>query len=351
MSRLAPPAALLLAASLCFTLTSCRNSGSKKAAADTDSTKTAAAPAAATVAFPYIQIPQDKQNSPSYAATRFWDDYLDPARTFDPDTTLVAGVAPQYLTHAFEQYASVLGHCSTPEALAAQDTLMKRLSTFEERHDNGAVRSNLLFLNEHYFFDPQSPYRCEDFYIPVLEAELKLSGKNAPDQADASRYSFALEGCRMNRIGTKAKNLTLTSPEGAKTELRSIKSDYYILVFGNPDCEACRELTACFNNPDSTAAAWNYPQMADFIRELPNLAARKKVAFIGIYPDEDIASWKRHAGDYPDYWHSYRSRIPDRTAGYSLRAIPSLYLLDRNQTVMMKDPTIDRILDFLLSRL
>lgn len=284
-------------------------------------------------------------------ALHFWDSFLDPSRGFDADSSLIAGVEPRQFVGAFEDYAKILDQCDFRTAVSSQDTLMDLLVRFEAANPHTSVRRNILFMNEQFFYYTESPYRCEDYFIPVLEAELELKGKEAPDKGDLSRYEFLLEGCKMNRIGSTAKDISLISPEGKRTRLSRINADYIVLIFENPGCQACKDLVDTFDNPDSTAAAWNCPQMADFIRRLPVLAEKKRVSFIAIYPDEDITDWKNHLDDYPSYWLPYRSSIPDRSAGYSLRAIPSIYLLDVNRTVLMKDQPVEKVLDYLFSYL
>ena len=63
------------------------------------------------------------------------------------------------------------------------------------------------------------------------------------------------------------------------------------------------------------------------------------IKVLSVYPDEDLAAWREHLDDMPDNWiKSYDKGIKitqERT--YNLNAIPSLYLLDRDKRVMIKD--------------
>jgi hypothetical protein len=152
-------------------------------------------------------------------ALHFWDSFLDPSRGFDADSSLIAGVEPRQFVGAFEDYAKILDQCDFRTAVSSQDTLMDLLVRFEAANPHTSVRRNILFMNEQFFYYTESPYRCEDYFIPVLEAELELKGKEAPDKGDLSRYEFLLEGCKMNRIGSTAKDISLISPEGKRTRL------------------------------------------------------------------------------------------------------------------------------------
>ena len=70
---------------------------------------------------------------------------------------------------------------------------------------------------------------------------------------------------------------------------------------------------------------------------------------LNIYIDEDLEAWKSYMPIYPEKW--YNGFDPDlviRTdKTYNVRAIPSLYLLDADKTVLLKDTTPERLFDSL----
>ena len=76
------------------------------------------------------------------------------------------------------------------------------------------------------------------------------------------------------------------------------------------------------------------------------MIAEKRLAVLNIYIDEDLKEWKEYMPIYPEEW--YNGFDPDlviRTDNtYNVRAIPSLYLLDADKTVLLKDATIERLL-------
>ena len=74
-----------------------------------------------------------------------------------------------------------------------------------------------------------------------------------------------------------------------------------------------------------------------------------RLAVLNIYIDEDMTEWYRYMPDYPDDWYNgydpnyiIRSEIL-----YNVRAIPSLYLLDRDKTVLMKDVPQEKLFQWL----
>ncbi|MFB0974437.1 MAG: thioredoxin family protein, partial [Bacteroidales bacterium] len=131
--------------------------------------------------------------------------------------------------------------------------------------------------------------------------------------------------------GSPANEMTLAFPDGRTMRLQEIHSKYTLLIFSNPDCQACKDLLA------------EYREKVGFQTEIPP----QQLAIVSVYPDSDLSVWKKHLKDYPPSWLVCRSPIPDRSAGYDLRAVPALYLLDKDKTVIMKDAPFDKILNYL----
>jgi hypothetical protein len=80
---------------------------------------------------------------------------------------------------------------------------------------------------------------------------------------------------------------------------------------------------------------------------ISRLIDQSTMAVINIYIDEDLAAWRDYASAYSDKW--YNGFDPDLVIRgetlYNVRAIPSLYLLDRDKTVLMKDAPEGRLFE------
>ena len=109
-----------------------------------------------------------------------------------------------------------------------------------------------------------------------------------------------------------------------------MKADFTLLFFSNPGCEACKYI---MEELESDPA-------------LGSLISSGRLAVANIYIDEDIRSWYGYQGIYPDEWYNgYDPNSVIRTdLLYNVRAIPSLYLLDRSKNVILKDATDARVL-------
>ena len=70
---------------------------------------------------------------------------------------------------------------------------------------------------------------------------------------------------------------------------------------------------------------------------------------MNVYIDEDLKSWREYMPVYPREWlNGYdASHIIREDVLYCVRAIPSLYLLDSDKRILLKDPPLDRVLQAL----
>lgn len=71
---------------------------------------------------------------------------------------------------------------------------------------------------------------------------------------------------------------------------------------------------------------------------------------LAFYPDEDITEWKNHRTVVPSTWLYSRDSSTDLIVKrdlYSLRAIHSLYLLDKDKRMLLRDAKTEQILTYL----
>lgn len=226
----------------------------------------------------------------------------------------------EYRLLMFENYVKELFSHTPQRALARQDSTMRAVAS------DSAAFAGMLALQEHFLKDVNSPYRCEDFCLPVLEAviESPFSSEDAKSAAKADIVHFSL-----NRIGTEAADFTFTLKGGRTRNLHSVKADCTILFFSNPGCTLCRQITEELSS---------IPGMEKMVEE-------GYLSIVNIYPDDDVEAWYGYLAEYPPYWISgYAPEVDGPQGPYFLRAIPTLYLLDRDKRVLLKDAPLERIL-------
>ena len=177
-------------------------------------------------------------------------------------------------------------------------------------------------MTEVVLHDPNSPLRNDEFYIPILEV---IVASPLLDEYERIAPMYDLELACQNRIGERANDIVYTISNGSKSHLHNIKADYIILMFSNPGCPLCREII------DEITAS---PLINEFTEN-------GKLKTISIYPDEDIEAWRDYLSQMPSSWINAYDQDMKITAerSYNLQAIPSLYLLDRDKHVIIKDAT------------
>jgi len=229
----------------------------------------------------------------------------------------------EYRNMMFENYVLELFSQTPERAVVMQDSAMRSVAS------DSAAFFRMLQLQNHFIYDVNSPYRCEDFYIPVAEAVV-----SSPFTSDSAKFAARedIAGFSRNRLGTPAADFSFTLKGGRPQNLYSVKAELTLLFFSNPGCTNCKEI---MEELTSTAG-------------IDELIADGSLAVVNIYPDDDINSWYEYLASYPKTWiNGYSPEVDDPDGAYLLRAIPTLYLLDRDKNVLLKDAPLERIIRIL----
>lgn len=234
---------------------------------------------------------------------------------------------PEITEQAWADYCDILNHVPLETAQEAMR------NTIERTNADKKVFNYITELADKYLYDPNSPMRNEEFYIPVLEA---MVASPVLEEIEKVRPQARLKLALKNRIGTKALNFTYTLASGAQSNLYKLKADYIIVFINNPGCHACEETIADLKNA---------PIINQLIKE-------KKLILLSIYPDEELDEWSKHLNEYPTEWiNGYDKTFAIKEQQlYDLKAVPTLYLLDKEKTVLLKDAPAQAIEEYLLIR-
>ena len=70
--------------------------------------------------------------------------------------------------------------------------------------------------------------------------------------------------------------------------------------------------------------------------------------YFNIYPDSDLEEWLAHLNGMPAGWvHGYDKGMEiTQKRLYDIKAIPTIYLLDRDKNVILKDTSIEAVESF-----
>ena len=177
-----------------------------------------------------------------------------------------------------------------------------------------------MHVAEGVLHDPNSDFRDDEKYIPVLEAALQ---SNYLDEYEKAPYRYDLNIARQNRVGQVANDFAYTTADGRTSRLYELGAEHILIFISNPGCPMCRDVSEQIQSS---------PLMNELIE-------RGTLKVLVIYPDADLEAWREHLADYPSAWIcAYNEgQVIERERLYDLRAIPSLYLLDSGKRVMAKD--------------
>ncbi len=240
--------------------------------------------------FPYPALPdtlRSVEQRAGYLSEHYWDNY-----NF-ADTLMLK--SEEVTEQGFVNFIDILGRFSPAIA-------QKGIAGFTQRaFKNTAAKERFESLIEHYFENPQSPLRNDRVYLYFLEEM-----KNSPcfDEAEKERLAFKIKTTNKNLPGDIAINFNFKDENGKSHQLSDYRDQKVILYFYDPDCENCHKVSA-----------WLKQQ---------TIPADIKV--LKIIADNPI------------------SHI------YSLRAMPTIFLLDKGNLVVLKDCTAQELIAYVSSK-
>jgi hypothetical protein len=273
--------------------------------------------------FPMATVPSlyvETQSRAEYMAMHYWD-------RFDFRDTVNAGSAAIVMEQAVVNYIAIISYARYDIAC---EGLVHLLDLAES---DSAVYVFFVANLERYLYATDSPMYNEAFFMPALE---RMLASRMMDDAQKIRLKMIWDDMQKNRPGTPAAEIHYQTVSGGRQTLSALRSEYVLLVFHNPGCNSCITLIGEIEN-------------SAIIKAMQN---RNRLRILAIYPDKQLDEWEKHLHEIPSSWvngFDYNAEI-DSSETYVLRAIPSVYLLDRNKNVILRDvsvPAMEQYLDSL----
>lgn len=226
-------------------------------------------------------------------------------------------------------YAKYIEHLLVIDPLDATplDSLMRKASVSRPMLDYFAWLGSKVVHG-----DPDSPFRNDEFYIAILQSVL---ASPYYDKYERIGPEYELKVVSQNRIGHKANDFRYTLASGETGTLYGLEAEYVLLFINNPGCPGCRQIR------ETILAS---PMLTEMIE-------RGRMKVLALYPDEDLTEWRKYRAEIPQSWiNAYDAKCKIRKDDvYDLSSIPSLYLLDRDKRVLVKNlnnvPYIEEVID------
>lgn len=265
--------------------------------------------------FPYPAIPdtlRSVEQRAGYLSEHYWDNYnfadtlllkskevteqgfvnfIDILNRFNLDN------ASKGVAHKDIAQKGITRKDITQQGIAQKDITQKGIACFTRKaFSNAAAKERFENLIEHYFEDQLSPVRNDRVYLIFLEEM-----KNSPcfDETEKERIAFKIKTTNKNLPGDIAINFKFKDESGKEHQLSDYKDQKVILYFYDPDCENCHEVSAWLKQQTIPA---------------------------------DIKVLKMIADNHISYM-------------YSLKNMPTIFLLDKENKVILKDCTAQELIE------
>ncbi|MCR5518699.1 MAG: DUF5106 domain-containing protein [Bacteroidales bacterium] len=287
-----------------------------------------AAPAVHDRSFPLLSIPtaySDPADRAAYAAEHFWDGYFEgDGRT---DSARVLGVPKAEVEQALANYIAVLDQIPLPQARKGISHLFDQIAAKQQEDSTNLVYLAMTEMVARYLYDPNSPMRDEDIYLPFVQ---KLAASPLTPENMRTAYDYEARMCSLNPRGSVAPDFVLTLRNGTRVSMHSVQAEKTLLFFSNPGCHNCLEIIQALQ--------------AD--AKVQELVHDGRLAVLNVYIDEDLKAWRDYMPIYPKEWlNGYdAAHILRQDQIYCIRAIPSLYLLDKEKRILLKDAPLEKLL-------
>lgn len=238
------------------------------------------------------------QERGSFLAFHFWDALDSLAPALKADTALIE--------QTFANFLGILPYVAEDVQGRSVDILIEKIAT-----DTAAV-GLIEYLARKYLDDPNSPMRSEDLYLCFLR---NFSSNPQLPEDLRFRSEFHLEQSMKNRPGDRAADFSLVTREGTTGTLYGqIAADTTIVMFYDPDCSHCREITQLLKDQ------------------------RMPYRILAVDVAGNRQKWEQTMQSLPEAWHVAYALTPVEDEDlYFFPALPSFYLLAPEGKVILKD--------------
>ncbi|RKO68644.1 DUF5106 domain-containing protein [Sphingobacterium puteale] len=246
----------------------------------------------------------------------FWDkfDMNDTAEVKNPD------IGEQKL-------ADFIGLLSTTPDSALRDKAVDGM--LDKAKSNRPNFDHFIKLYERYLYDGNSPMRNDIVYESVLRYLIKTDLlSDLEKEAYRPIYKLLLR----NKAGQLAEDFSYELANGKKQKLSQTKAKYTFLLFYDPECSHCKE---------------TIHQLRD-TPQLVQLFEQQQVQVLAIDPWGDRNKWKDYMPEISEKWingFDSESKILSFNL-YDLKASPTIYLLDENKRVLLKDTYLQPVIQY-----
>lgn len=229
---------------------------------------------------------------------------------------------------AFVDFLDVLTFCPAAQRAEAIDAHVDLMAK-----GTRSWRYYFCDLYEKYLVYSDSPMQNQELMIVFLES---FVSNPKVDKLDKMRPEYQLEIALKNREGDLAADIKVRGVDDQKSSLLALSgsgSGYTMVMFYNPDCNSCAE---------QIALAIDSPEFSDAVDA-------KTLRVVAVYPGNDTQLWLDSMSKIPCQWINVMAQESVDQL-YDLTSIPTIYLLDNKNSVVLKNTTIPTVINYLVGK-
>lgn len=231
---------------------------------------------------------------------------------------------PELIKAPTLSFLNLLDGYSKPTSVKALKLFMDKLLV----SDTSVLKFTVDEVLDKYLYRADSPIRNEEYYLTIVDC---LINSQRISDVNKMKFEFQKKMISLNQVGSIAMNFDFITKEGRTTELYGIEALYTLIYFHHPDCDECKKMKRLMQGSPL----------------LSRLLQNKQLVILAVFTDNDKSLWQNTA--LPRQWiNSYNTdqSVVQKNL-YDLRAIPCLYLLNRDKRVIIKDGLLTEILSMI----
>lgn len=252
-------------------------------------------------------VPTGEQDSMAYLLDHYWDGMSFGDTLYSHDEEFVARTLRGY-----RPYLSAGDSAHRAEAVRS---LMSRAEV------DTVAYVRLMDLSEELLYDRE----YYDEYLPFAEAIIE---SDFPSEWDKVRPQEQVRSIRLNRPGTLANDFEYVTLRGDTARMSDLRGEPLVLFFYNAPCHICGT-------------------KADELGKSPLITSALAAGTLRVLALDkwgDVESWREKVQDMPTGWiHGRNYKDFDGMELYVIEHVPTIYLLDSEGRVLLRDTSLGEI--------
>lgn len=264
-------------------------------------------------AFPYPSVPDTLRTTDAralYVMEHYWDGF------HFADTTYLAH--PDATEQGFVNFVDLMPRIAPAAAATGLRAFADHLYAVSGVGDR--VREFFAEMAERYLSNQDSPMRNDLLYAQFLDV---MATNKFASVAERTRNEYMARNLRKNLPGSVAADFRYVDAGGKSHRMRDFRARYTLLYMYDPDCSHCHEVAS---------------QLVQVAQLRPDGPCR----VLAVYPYGDTERWRHTEHGFPAHWtdaYSPGGQLMTDDA-YYIQSMPSLYLLDADKRVLLKNPSM-----------